>query len=178
MDPGSPAGLLLMGKVLRPHGLGGLLRVQSYGEAQASFPRIERLFLRTGPSECHEYTVASVTPHKTVFLLKLEGVDSLDLAEKYRGADVLIRKETLARKDDEEYFWHELLGLEVRLDSGEYLGTLSRIIPTGSNDIYVVKDGKRESLIPATYEVVKEIDLDAGKMTVSPLEGLLELDEV
>jgi 16S rRNA processing protein RimM len=122
--------------------------------------------------------VASVTPHKTVFLLKLEGLDSLDLAEKYRGADVLIRKETLARKDDEEYFWHELLGLEVRLDSGEYLGTLSRIIPTGSNDIYVVKDGKRESLIPATYEVVKEIDLDAGKMTVSPLEGLLELDEV
>ncbi|MBL6967607.1 MAG: 16S rRNA processing protein RimM, partial [Desulfobacteraceae bacterium] len=114
---------------------------------------------------------------KNILLMKLEGVNSLDQAEDLRGAEVLINREAFSR-DDGEYFWYELVGLKVFLDTGEYLGTVSRIIPAGSNDIYVVGNGEREVFIPAIYEVVKEIDLDTEKMTISPVEGLLDLNEV
>ena len=135
------------------------------------------VFLRSISGEIHSHTVTSVSSHKNVFLMKLEGVTSRDEAEKYKGADILIRKEALTREDD-EYFWYELLGLNVYLENGEYLGSLSQIIPTGSNDIYVVSGGNKEILIPGTYEAVKEIDLDKGRMIVSAMEGLLNLNEV
>jgi len=99
-------------------------------------------------------------------------------AEKYRAADILVRKDALPLKEEDEYFWHELLGLEVFLENGEYLGPISDIIATGSNDIYVIKKGKSEVLIPATHEIIKNIDLELGKMMIHPIEGLLDLHEI
>jgi 16S rRNA processing protein RimM len=74
-----------------------------------------------------------------------------------------------------EFYWCDLLGLKVVTDLGEFLGTLTDIIATGSNDVYVVKNDSREYLIPALADVVLEVDLDEGKMVVSPPEGLLDL---
>jgi len=118
-----------------------------------------------------------VKAHKGMSLLELEGMATLERAETYRGADILVDKGVL-RCGEGEYFWFELIGLEVRLDTGEAVGTISRIIPTGANDIYVVERGKREILVPATSEVVKAIDLESGKMIISPMEGLLDLNEI
>ena len=110
--------------------------------------------------------------------MKLEGLNTLEEAEKYRGAAILIRKDIVLRAGDAEYFWHELIGLEVYLSGGEYVGTIKHILPTGSNDIYVVQEGKREVLIPATHDVVKEIDLINNRMIISEGEGLRDLNEV
>ena len=110
--------------------------------------------------------------------MKLEGLNTLEEAEKYRGAAILIKGDLLPREGDEEYFWHELIGLEVYLSGGEYVGTIKHILPTGSNDIYVVQEGKTELLIPAIHDVVKEIDLINNRMIISEVEGLLDLNEV
>lgn len=177
MNSGLSGNLLILGKVIRPHGLEGLLRVWSYARSEASFLDAGRVILRSVSGNVREYRVLTVRPHKNILLMKLVGVNSLDQAEDLRGAEVLINREAFSR-DDGEYFWYELVGLKVFLDTGEYLGTVSRIIPAGSNDIYVVGNGEREVFIPAIYEVVKEIDLDTGKMTISPMEGLLDLNEV
>jgi len=166
-----------VGKVIRPHGLRGLLRVRSFARSEDSFLDAGTVFLGSVSGEVHEYTVSSVKPHKNILLMELEGLNSSDEAEGYRGADILIRQEAIAGEDD-TYFWHELLGLKVYLDTGEYLGGIFRIIPTGSNDIYVVKEGSKEFCIPAIHEVVKEIDLENGTMIISPMEGLLDLNEV
>jgi len=109
--------------------------------------------------------------------MRLEGLSAIGEAAEYRDADVFVSKEAVARSDD-EYFWYELLGLKVYLDTGQYLGAISRIIPTKAHDIYVVKEGDKEVFIPAIYEVVKEIDIANKKMVISALEGLLELNEV
>lgn len=169
--------LLLIGKVIRPHGLRGLVRIWSYARSEASFLDAERVFLRSVSGEIREFLVTSVKPLKNILLMRLEGIDSAGDVEKYRDAEVFISKETLSREDD-EFFWYEILGLRVYLETGEYLGAVSRIMSQGGNDIYVVKDGNKEILIPATYEVVKEIDLENGKMIVTPMEGLLDLNEV
>jgi 16S rRNA processing protein RimM len=109
--------------------------------------------------------------------MKLKDLDTRQGAETYRGAEIYVRKEAIVRGED-EYFWHELLGLEVYLEDGQHLGTIFQIISTGSNDIYVVKEGEKELLIPAIYEVIKEVDIEKGRMTVSSMEGLLDLNEV
>ena len=109
--------------------------------------------------------------------MELEGLTSIDEAEECRGADILIKKEGLAREEG-EYFWFELLGLDVYLDTGEYLGSICQIMSTGSNDIYVVRKGVSEILVPAIYEIVERIDLENRRMIISDMEGLLNLNEV
>jgi 16S rRNA processing protein RimM len=173
----SPSSLLLVGKVIGLHGLGGLLRIQSYARSEASFLGAGTVFLRSLSGEIDEYTVNDIKPYKKVFLMKLDGLSAGDDAIKYRGADIFIRKEAVASGED-EYFWYELLGLKVYLDTGQYLGAISQVISTGANDIYVVKEEGKEIHIPAIYEVVKEIDIKNMKMVVSPMEGLLDLNEV
>jgi 16S rRNA processing protein RimM len=110
--------------------------------------------------------------------MKLEGLNTLEEAEEYREASILIKRDSLSREGDGEYFWHELIGLEVYLSGGEYVGTIRHILPTGSNDIYVVQEGKKEVLIPAVHDVVKEVDLINNRMIISEVEGLLDLNEV
>ena len=170
-------GLLLVGKVIGPHGLGGLLRIWAFAGSNASFRDAESVLLRSVSGETREYTVIDIRPHKNTFLMKLEGLQSKDEAEKCRDADVFVNKEALDRSDD-EYFWYELLGLNVYLDTGQYVGTISEIIPTKAHDIYVVREGGKEICIPAIYEVVRDVDVANKKMVISALEGLLELNEV
>jgi len=130
-----------------------------------------------GAKASESFKVVSLKPHKGMYFLGLEGIATLERAETYRSAVILVEKGRLQR-DEDEYFWVELIGLEVRLDTGETVGTLSRIIPTGANDIYVVKKGKRELYVPATSEVVQSIDLESREMIIMPMEGLLNLNEI
>lgn len=166
--------LLLLGKVIRPHGLTGLLRIKSYAQSEDSFLNPEIIYLKTTSGETHEHRIESLKPHKTIFLMKLKEVNSIKEAEYYKGSEILIGKDFLSPKSEGEYFFYELIGLEVYLDRGEYIGTIKDVISTRSNDVYVVREGKREVLIPAIQEVVQEIDLTTGKMIISEMEGLLD----
>ena len=180
LDKGaSPHGLILLGKVLRPHGLEGSVRIWSHAESENSFLVAETVFLKTVSGDLRQYRVISVMPHKgkNLFLMKLEGLNSREAAEQYRGSEILCDREAFQRGED-EYFWHELLGLEVYLETGEHIGNVSEIIPSGQYDIYVVRGGGKEVYLPATYETIQDIDLKNGKMIVTPAEGLLELNEV
>ena len=177
MNRGQWDNLLVLGKVIRPHGLAGLLRVRSYATAVESFTRSGEVYLRSVSGRVRRFRVVSARPHKDVVLMNLKGVDSVERAEELRGAEVLVEKGELHREEG-EYFWSEIIGLRVFSDTGDPLGSVSQIVPAGTSEIYVVKNGDREIFIPATYEVVREIDLEKGKMIVSPMEGLLDLNEI
>ena len=177
IKPASSADLFLVGKVTRPHGLKGMLRVKSFAESESTFREAETVLFKTVSGEIFEHRVTSVTPHKNILLMVLEELNNLEEAEVYRGAEILIPKGVLKREAG-AFFWHELLGLEVQLETGESLGAVSQILTTGSNDIYVVKKGKNEVYIPAIHEVVKEIDLEKERIIISPMEGLLDLNAV
>jgi len=81
-------------------------------------------------------------------------------------------KKDLPDLEDEEYYHHELIGLEVRNENGAALGTLTEIIVTGANDVYVVtpKNGSKDILIPAIKSVIKKIDIESKQMVISPQE--------
>lgn len=174
----SPDRLLLIGKVIRPHGLGGWLRIISYAQSEASFLEPGIVYIEHPSGESREYGVLAVKPHKNAFLLQVKGITSQEQAEEYRGAEIFVGKDTLRPKEEEGYFWYELIGLDVYLHTGQHIGILKHIFPTGSNDIYVVCKGEKEILIPAIHDVVKEVDLVNRKMIILEMEGLLDLNEV
>jgi 16S rRNA processing protein RimM len=177
LNAGLPDNMVFFGRVLRPHGLEGLLRVQSFSQSAASLLNAGKVFFKLTTGENHHLSVISARPHKNVFLAELAGLTDITQAESFRGAEIYISKDALVREEG-EYFWFELLGLDVFSSDNEFLGVVSQIIPAGNNEIYVVKNGDREILLPAAHDVVNHIDLENGKMIISALEGLLDLNEV
>ena len=152
----------------------GLLKIRSYAASEATFLKAKVIYLRAQEGGVERWELLSIKPHKGHFLMELKGLQTRDKAEEYRDADIYIEKGLLS-KEEGEFFWYELMDLKVYLITGEYIGKICEIIETGSNDVYVVKEGKKEYLIPAIEEVIREVDIKNNMMVIDPLEGLLEL---
>lgn len=171
MSKASPsrARLIPLGKVTGLHGLLGTLKVGA-----AAAPEI---FLAMGEVDLGgaRFRVAGATPRKRQVLLRLQGVDTREQAKALIGQEVKGESHRLPPLPEGEYYWVQLQGLAVRhAQDGSHLGELTEIIPTPAHDVYVVEKDGREVLFPAVEEVIVNIDLDEGVMTVLPPPGLLE----
>jgi len=113
-----------------------------------------------------------VSPQKKNILMRFEGVTDRNAAENFIGSEIIIDKADLPDLDDGSYYWVDIIGLSVFESDTNCLGVVDSVIPTGSNDVYVVKDGDKEILIPALASVVKEIDLNKKTMIVDLPEDL------
>ena len=166
--------LVPIGKVVGTHGIKGYLRVFSYAESTTPFAPGKQLALRRKDRPVVTLGIESARPHKRGILLALEGITSLDAAKELAGCELCIDKTTLPEPEDGTYYWFQIIGLEVFTVDNRRLGRVATIFPTGSNDVYVVRDGKREVLIPATDSVVVDIDLTHKVLRVDLPEGLEE----
>lgn len=173
MRRGSEA--VLLGKVIATHGIRGQLRIVLYSGDFSSVAGVESLMLLGEGGEKVAFAVAATARHGKKVLVTLRDYHDINQVLHLVGREVYVRREQLPELPEGEYYWCDLLGLGVVTDRGEDLGILSDIIATGSNDVYVVKSGEREYLIPALEDVVRKIDLDNGIMKVSPPEGLFDL---
>lgn len=169
--------LLLIGKVVRPHGLKGLLRIDSYAESPDTFMKAGEVFLEGASGKTVKHGIISITPSKRFFLLHLEGIESMEKAETYRGGKIYLDKSALGARKDDEYFWYEIIGMPVYLDTGRRIGTIREIFPASGHDIYVVEEGDKEILVPAVHDVIKEVDLWNKKVVIKEMEGLIDLNE-
>lgn len=167
--------LILLGKVTGTHGVKGELKLFCYSGEYDTLMGLHTLMLRGVSGDLVEVAVESARVQGSRAVLKLRQFDSINAVAHLIGRECVIRRSQLPVTGEGEYYWHDLIGLRVLVDDGTELGTLSDIFVTGSNDVYVVKSGDREYLIPALEEVVTEIDLTAGTMKINPLEGLLDL---
>lgn len=114
---------------------------------------------------------------RDAWLVQLQGLTSRNDAEPYRGDLLEAADNDVLRDDDESYFVHEIVGLRAVTEDGRELGRVVQVLDTGSNDVYVIGEGKAEVLVPAIAEVVRSIDLAAGVMVVVPIEGMLANNE-
>jgi 16S rRNA processing protein RimM len=113
-----------------------------------------------------------VKPHTGTPLVSFKGITNRDQAKSLVGAELFIAQSELPELDEDTYYWHDLIGIEVYTKTEEFLGRIESIIETGSNDVYVVKMAEKEVLIPALEAVVLEIDLVHKRMLVDLPEGL------
>ncbi|GAB6095079.1 ribosome maturation factor RimM [Desulfatiferula olefinivorans] len=163
---------ILIGKVSGIHGLHGNLKVYSYAESTDLYEPGIPLVLRPSSAPERPVTVRSAKPYKKGLLLTVDGIDDISAAEPFKGADILIARHLLPEPDEDEYYWFDIIGLAVVSVDGQALGVVESIFPTGSNDVYVVRNRNEERLIPALESVIVGIDLDSGVMTVNLPEGL------
>jgi 16S rRNA processing protein RimM len=167
---GGPA-FLVVGKVRRPHGVHGEVVTEIYTD----FP--ERLSLKKtiylGDKHL-KMVIVSQRPHNEGLLLGFEGVTTPEQAGRYRNQILSITASEASELPEGEFYFHELLDLEVVDVAGNSLGTLTEILETGANDVYVVTDSAgRELLLPAISEVVLDVDLNLKTMKVRLIPGLV-----
>ncbi len=120
------------------------------------------------------YAIQAARVQGMTVLLKLDRVADRDTAAALRNKDIQIRAEDAIGLPKGQYFWHQVIGLQVEdATTHELLGEVTDILETGANDVYVVSGGRGEILVPAIKDVVKRIDPRAGRMLIQPLPGLL-----
>lgn len=163
---GSDEKFVLLGKFVGVHGVRGELKLESYTEPRLQVFRYQPWLLR---SVSGEKTIAGChgRAQGKGLVAELPGVADRDAAAALVGTEIWVARSALPAPQPGEYYWSDLEGLEVVTTEGVALGRVSHLVATGSNDVFVVKDDKRERLIPFLVgQFVTKVDLDAGRLTV------------
>jgi 16S rRNA processing protein RimM len=167
--------MVLIGKIQATQGIRGQLRVIPFAGDASSISKLESVSLKSPAGVMEKFPVVSAKAHGKRVILTLKPFDNINQVLHLVGREIYADRGALPELPSDEYYWSDLLGLQVVTEEGEELGELADIIETGSNDVYVVNKDGREVLIPALDDVVLAVDLAANRMTVSLPEGLLDL---
>jgi len=168
-------GLISFGKISKAHGLAGEVKFLPFSGQLDNIYTLERVIIYKIPGGPPlELKILKRSFHKGSAILKLEGVDSIDDAQKLVGKDVYVETSDLRALEDDEFYWFDLIGLETFTDDGQYIGRVDSLIDRSLQSILVVKNDGKEYLIPLTEPIVKDIDLEQSKIIISPINGLLD----
>lgn len=168
-------GLISFGKISKVHGLAGEVKFLPFSGQLDNISTLERIFLnKTSGGPLIELKIIKRSFHKGSATLKLDGISSIDDAEKLIGNHVYVETSDLRSLEDDEFYWFDLIGLETFTDDGQYIGIVDSLIDRSLQSILVVKNEGKEHLIPLTEPIVKEIDLKQSKIIISPIKGLLD----
>lgn len=160
------AAMITLGKFSGVFGVKGWIKVYPYTE------QVENILDYTPwqiqrQGQWSEIEIAAAQKHKAGLIVKLSGCDDRDQAAAYVNAEIAVPRQRLPELSADEYYWSDLQGLQVYTEQDVYLGNVDHLLETGANDVLVVKDQARERLLPyLPDQVVKQIDLTAGRITV------------
>ena len=161
-----------IGQIVNTNGLKGFLKIKPFTDDIKEFETFKSIYIQR-KFELIEFKIEKVAYVKNMVLLKLQGIDDINEAEKYRNLYIKVERKCLPDLPSNSYYIVDLIDCSVITEEGEILGTVDDVFSTGSNDVYVVKDelGK-QILLPAIKEVIKKIDIPNKKITVKLMEGL------
>ena len=171
--PGSPVGepeYLVIGFLRRPFGVSGEILMDLHTDFPERFRTGRKIYVG---DEYKPMTLASVRPHGENMLIRLRGVNTPEMAGQYRNTWIFIKTKDAPPLPEGKYYQYQLLGLKVVDEADHPLGTLTEILETGANDVYVVTDeAGKETLLPAIPSVILDVQPEAGFIRVHLLEGL------
>ncbi len=168
---------LTLGKILRPHGIRGEMRMQILTDyPDRLINELKRIYIgqKVTDDNADLYTLKSARFHKDFLLITLAEINDRNDAETLRGKMVMIDIDNAVPLDEGEFYLYQLIGLTVQTEDKTILGQLKEVIETGANDVYVVKGREYgEVLLPAHEETLINIDFEAKLITMRLPEGLL-----
>ncbi len=172
---------LVVGQIVRPHGIRGELRLHLLTNYPDRLSLLEEVALSPtaegNPARVEYYAVERVRLHQNQAILKLLAIQDRNAAELLRGQYMLIPLEAAVPLEEDEYYHFQLIGLDMYTVEGKLVGVVREILETGANDVYVVEQPTGgEALIPAIESVVQTIDLSTRRITILPIAGLLPDD--
>lgn len=141
----------------------------------ATLEQVRRVFIEPEHGAAREYKLtAAQRLNRTTIRVMLEALDDPDAADALRGATVAVAVSDLPAKEPGEFYYYEAIGCAVTTTDGRCLGVIEEVFATGANDVWVVRDGAAEVLVPVIDNVVKSIDLAALMMVIEAVPGLLD----
>jgi 16S rRNA processing protein RimM len=156
--------LVVMGRISAPYAIRGWVKIKPHTEYLDSL--LDYPVWHVGRNgQWRQFRLVEGKVHTQYLLAHLEGVDGRDAAEGLMGLDIAVLREDMPEAEEGEYYWDDLIGLEVVNSEGAALGKISGLLETGAHDVLVVK-GERERLIPFVDAYVREVDLEAGRIVV------------
>lgn len=159
-----------IGRIVSTHGIKGEVKVEPWCDSPDMLLKIKKIY-----TENEEILkIVTLRIHKNSVLMQLEGINDITAAEKLKNTVILTdKKEVILKKD--YFFIKDLIGINVfDADTGVKYGSLTDILKTGSNDVYVIMGDEKEYLVPAIKECIIETDMDKGIMKIRPLKGLFD----
>lgn len=164
---------LEIGQIVNSYGIKGFFKVVPFTDDITRFDDLKNVYIEKN-KKLEKKEIEEIKYHKNLVLLKIKGIDDINDTEQYKNCYLKIDRKDAVELPEDTYFITDLMGIEVYTEEGELLGNIIDIFPTGSNDVYVVKDelGK-QILLPAIGKVIKNVDVEAKKMIVKLIPGLI-----
>ena len=164
--------LLQVGVITTTHGIRGEVKVYPTTDDAHRFDYLESVLLDTGKELC-ELEIQRVKYFKQFVILKFRDVDNINDIEPYKGKSLYVTRDFAVPLEENEYYIADLIDMDVFLEDGSLFGTLKDVMETGANDVYVIHTtDKKEVLVPAIKDCVKEVDVEKNKMIIHLLKGL------
>lgn len=165
---------LQVGVISSTHGLRGEVKVFPTTDDAARFHTLKNVVLDTGREKL-DLEIQSVRFFKQFVIVKFKGIDNINDIEKYKGKSLFVTRENAVELEEDEYYIGDLIGMEVYTDdSEERFGVLKDVMETGANEVYIItSENHGEVLLPAIRKCILDIDVEAKKMKVHLMEGLL-----
>lgn len=167
---------LKVGKIVNTHSLKGEVKVISSTDFEEErFKKGSKLLITRGNQLIREVVVQSYRNHKNFLLVKFEGIDSVEDAEKLKNLQIKIDSDEVGELEENEFYFHQIIGCEVFDENDKNLGEIIDILTPGANDVWVIKgENGKEILIPYIEDVVKKIDITSKKVNIEVMEGLID----
>lgn len=167
---------ILLGKVTKPHGIRGEVKVYPYSGSPGNFTGYQSLLLApVGDAAREPYTIVQARVQGKMAILKLKECVTRSEAEALVNQEVWMHSSELPKLESEDVYLHQLEGMTAVTESGEQLGRVAAIVNTGGHDILAVREGKREYLIPFVKEFIVRLEEDQVVLSLPP--GLLEINQ-
>ncbi len=159
---------ITIGKIVKQVGLRGRLKAVSYLASGDTITRQQSVFIGHDASSAVSHRITGITAKGKTILLSLEGIENAEASAGLKGRYLFLPRDVFDPLEEDEYFWEDIIGLEVVNEEGEKLGVITSIIATGSNDVYVCEGPGGETLLPAIEGFIKKIDIRGGIVIASP----------
>lgn len=167
---------LILGEILRPHGIRGEIRMRVHTDYPERIRDLETVYVSDTPEpkKPDRYQVASMRMHQGYALILFKGLTNRNQVDYLRGSYVLVDIKDAIPLEADEIYLYQLIGMTVETEAGETIGTISDVLETGANDVYVIQSSEHgEILFPVTDETLINTDLEANRVVVKIPDGLL-----
>ena len=156
--------LLQVGVISSTHGIRGEVKVFPTTDDPDRFRKLKQVIL----------DIEGVKFFKQFVILKFKGIDNINDIEKYKGKSLYVTREHAVKLKKDEYFIADLIDMQVELEDGTAFGVLTEVMQTGAKDVYCLRTEEHgEVLIPAIKDCILDVDVEAGKMKIHLLDGLI-----
>jgi 16S rRNA processing protein RimM len=157
--------MVVMGRICAPHGLKGWVKIQPFTQAIEGLLEYSEWWLGE-KGQWRQHRIAESAVHGSMVVARLDGFTDRDSAAELRGREVAVPRAAMPENRADEFYWNDLLGLEVSDRNASKLGHVAKILETGANAVLVVVQGDKELLVPFIQDVIVNVDLKARQLVV------------